>query len=127
MENPIGKVITNRLDEMEKTQDWLAEMVGVSNNAVTKWIRTGGISIKNLPGVAKHLNITTDRLLGIERRQEVNEFKRQLIYFYDGMTPDHREDLLDIASKFYIRDNPDDRTADPFKQAAEHTKKTISE
>jgi len=43
-----------------------------------------------------------------------NEFQRQLLYFFNGLTLEHREDLLAQAQAWYIRDNPGDRLANPF-------------
>jgi transcriptional regulator with XRE-family HTH domain len=57
-------VIKARLRELGKTQGWLAEEVGVSVNAVSKWTREGKVSRDKVPVVAKVLGITTDQLLG---------------------------------------------------------------
>jgi len=67
----IGKRIKGRLDELKagdpsKTQGWLAEEVGVSNNAVSKWIKTGKISRDSAILVAKALGLTLGHLLGEE-------------------------------------------------------------
>lgn len=59
----LGKVIKHRLAELGKTQGWLAERAGVSNNAVSKWIKTGKISRENAIVVAVHLKITVSDLL----------------------------------------------------------------
>ncbi|MDE2441083.1 MAG: helix-turn-helix domain-containing protein [Betaproteobacteria bacterium] len=48
---------------MGKTQAWLAEQVGVSDNAVSKWIRTGQISRENIPKVARLTGLYPDELL----------------------------------------------------------------
>jgi transcriptional regulator with XRE-family HTH domain len=65
-----GKRIGTRLREMEKTQGWLAELVGVSINAVSKWIKTGRISRENAMAVAPHLRMTLDELLGAAAGEE---------------------------------------------------------
>jgi plasmid maintenance system antidote protein VapI len=120
--NEIGRLIKSRLAELRQTQDWLAEKVGVSNNAVTKWVKSGKISRDNAIKVARALQISVDVLLGFEQRQPSNEFKRQLIYFYDGMTQEHREIVLNLANKLYSLDNPDDRLASPFPTKQEEQK-----
>jgi transcriptional regulator with XRE-family HTH domain len=63
MENPIGRKIAQRLRALNQTQGWLAEQAGVSNNAVTKWLKTGQISIDKAMKVALALEITLDELL----------------------------------------------------------------
>lgn len=60
----LGTTIKTRLKGMGKTQTWLADKVGVSNNAVSKWIKTGEISRENAVLVAGHLGMTVDELLG---------------------------------------------------------------
>lgn len=59
-----GKIIKDRLRELGKTQGWLAEAIGVSDNAASKWIRGGSISREKLQAVAKLLGLTVDQLLG---------------------------------------------------------------
>ena len=47
MASELGSFIIRRLDEEGHTQAWLAEQMGVSDNAVSKWIRSGKISRDN--------------------------------------------------------------------------------
>lgn len=63
MNKQVGKMIESRLGDLGRTQVWLANEVGVSNNAVTKWKQTGNIASENLVAVAKALQITVDELL----------------------------------------------------------------
>lgn len=63
MENEVGKRIKAALIRLGKTQAWLAEETGVSNNAVSKWVRTGQISRENIPKVARLLDIYPNELL----------------------------------------------------------------
>jgi transcriptional regulator with XRE-family HTH domain len=56
--NQIGQKIKAAIDSKGITQMALAEAVGVSNNAVTKWIKTGKISKANIPKIAKELDLT---------------------------------------------------------------------
>lgn len=53
---------------MAQTQVWLADELEVSNNAVSKWIRTGKISRENAVAAAKVLNMSVEQLLGEEPR-----------------------------------------------------------
>ena len=63
MENYTGDLIARRLAELDKTQEWLAEKVGVSINAVSKWTRTGRISRDNAKLAAKALGVSVGALL----------------------------------------------------------------
>lgn len=51
------------LDRLDKTQEWLAEQIGVSNNAVTKWKQSGGIGRENAKKVSALLGVSLDGLL----------------------------------------------------------------
>jgi plasmid maintenance system antidote protein VapI len=59
----LGKIIKARLRELGETQEWLAEQVSVSKNAVSKWVREGKISRENAIKVSQVLNLSADRLL----------------------------------------------------------------
>jgi transcriptional regulator with XRE-family HTH domain len=59
----IGKIIKGRVKELGKTQEWLAEQVGVSKAAVSKWVRDGKISRESAIKVSQVLEISADRLL----------------------------------------------------------------
>lgn len=48
---------------MRKTQGWLAEQTDVSDNAVSKWIKTGKISREKAVLVAQALSCSVDELL----------------------------------------------------------------
>lgn len=65
MVTDVGKAIQAALDRLGKTQAWLAEEAGVSNNAVSKWINLGKISAKNIPKAALILGIDPRQLLGV--------------------------------------------------------------
>jgi transcriptional regulator with XRE-family HTH domain len=61
--SPLGKIITRELNRMGETQAWLAEEVGVSENAVSKWIATGKISRENAKKVSPIIDVSLDQLL----------------------------------------------------------------
>jgi transcriptional regulator with XRE-family HTH domain len=61
--SPLGKTIKTRLKSLGHTQAWLAERVGVSENAVSKWIKSGEISRENIKPAADALGITVAQLL----------------------------------------------------------------
>jgi hypothetical protein len=47
MKSELGIYITNRKRDLKVTQDWIAEKMSVSSNAVSKWVKTGKISREN--------------------------------------------------------------------------------
>lgn len=63
VESRIGQLISQRLEEKGKIQRWLAEQVGVSDNAVSKWIKSGKVSKKNALKVSEFLEIPVAVLL----------------------------------------------------------------
>jgi len=114
MENSIGKYIKTRLKELKRTQGWLAEKVGVSNVAVTKWIKFGTVSRENAVIAAEVLQCSIDKLLGGDTLNVENEFERQLLMFFRGMNLDHKDDLLNIANNLYSLDVPHDKLSNPL-------------
>ncbi len=79
-----GELIARRLYEMDRTQEWLAEKVGVSINAVSKWTRTGKISRENAVLAAKALGVTVGELLQEQQENmkadKHDEKSLQLVY-----------------------------------------------
>jgi transcriptional regulator with XRE-family HTH domain len=71
--SPLGKTIKTRLKAMGHTQSWLAETVGVSENAVSKWIKTGEISRDNIKPTADALQISVAHLLDENPTPELDE------------------------------------------------------
>lgn len=57
MTSALGFDIKEALARKERTQSWLAEQLGVSDNAVSKWIKTGSISRANLIRLVKILDL----------------------------------------------------------------------
>lgn len=68
-----GIIISRRLAELERTQEWLAEKVGVSINAVSKWTKSGKMARTNVKPVAEALGITVGELLGEAAPEKVAE------------------------------------------------------
>ena len=61
---PIGKVIHNMRKERGATQEDLAQSVGVSAPAVSRWESSQAYpDISLLPSIARYFNTTIDRLL----------------------------------------------------------------
>lgn len=63
MVSKAGEAIRAALSRIGRTQGWLAEQAGVSDNAVSKWIKTGKIASANVPLVARLLGIEPSDLL----------------------------------------------------------------
>jgi transcriptional regulator with XRE-family HTH domain len=71
--SPIGKTIKAKLKSKGRTQAWLAEQVGVSENAVSKWIKTGEISRENIKPTADALEISVAQLLDQSPTPDMDE------------------------------------------------------
>lgn len=73
MDKSVGGVIKRALARLQKSQSWLAEQAGVSDNAVSKWIKTGQISRERIPHVARILAVYPTELLGTDAERSVRE------------------------------------------------------
>ncbi len=73
----IGSTIKKLRREQEMTQEQLAECLGITANAVSQWEcdRTAP-DISQLPILARILQVTTDRLLGIDFSKDEQEIQR---------------------------------------------------
>ncbi len=71
MEETLGKRIVQNRKRLGMTQDQLAERLGVTPQAVSKWENDQSCpDITMLPRLAEIFGITTDQLLGLEDRRE---------------------------------------------------------
>ncbi len=74
MEQTLGKRIIENRKRLGMTQDKLAEQLGVTAQAVSKWENDQSCpDITMLPRLAEIFGITTDQLLGIAAQQPVHE------------------------------------------------------
>ena len=88
MEQTLGKRISMHRKELGLKQDQLAEQIGVTAQAVSKWENDQSCpDITTLPRLARIFGITTDELLGIETPQLVHEA--------EIVTDTHRESETD--------------------------------
>ena len=70
----LGQKIKFYRKEMGFTQGELAEIIGVSVQAVSKWETDSGMpDISQIVPLAKALNISTDTLLGLNKDSELSE------------------------------------------------------
>lgn len=68
MVSKAGTAIKAALKNMGKTQGWLASEMDVSDNAVSKWVKTGQIARENIVRVARLLELSPDDLLPSDPR-----------------------------------------------------------
>lgn len=99
MVKTLGNEITGALERLGKTQGWLAESVGVSNTAVTKWIIEGQISRINAAKVARVLGISIDQLL--HGRQD--SLGQRMAEPIDALPPKSQQEILDFIRYKYER------------------------
>lgn len=86
MEETLGKRISANRKKLKLTQDQLAEQLGVTAQAVSKWENDQSCpDITILPQLADIFGISTDELLGRESQQ----------FVFEGKVVDEKETLLD--------------------------------
>jgi transcriptional regulator with XRE-family HTH domain len=115
--NEIGKTIKARLKELGKTQVWLAEAAGVSNTAVSNWIKKGTIARENAAAVADLLGITLDELI---KTAQLSGEQRELRSDLVAVDPIQRR-MLSLYSK------ADDRGKLEMLSALEEISKNIED
>ena len=73
----LGLRIKNRLEDIKETQTWLAGKLGLSNNAISKWV-SGDSEPKfsNLIDLAKHLKCSVGYLVGDFEDESISEVVR---------------------------------------------------
>ena len=66
-----GRKMAGLRNEKKMTQAELAEMLGVSTQAVSKWETGGGFpDVQTIPDIARALDTTTDYLFGRVKKQQ---------------------------------------------------------
>lgn len=84
MEKTLGKRIVYHRKRLNLTQDRMAELLGVTAQAVSKWENDQSCpDIAMLPRLAELFGISTDELLGMEHRQETVH-QAELVTEQDG-------------------------------------------
>lgn len=81
MDNKTGSFIAQRRKELGMTQRQLAEILGVTNKAVSKWETGQGLpDVAMLPELARVLGVTVDEVLdGKEAEKEVVSYEGSLL------------------------------------------------
>lgn len=103
MSKSIGQFIRDRLSAIGKTQSWLAEECGVSNNAVTKWIKTGKVSRENLLKILPLLKSKLEDIPSEAPAQPMNFFDQDRVPYLAKIKPAKKkraplDRLIEIAS-----------------------------
>lgn len=96
--SPLGKTIKAQLKKLGKSQSWLAEQCGVSEQAVSKWIKTGEIARENIKPAADALEISVAQLLDPQPTPELDErwhslppsVKQRVLALVDELTTKRR-------------------------------------
>lgn len=108
----IGNKIKAAIDAKGITQTALAEIIGVSNNAVTKWIRTGKVSKKNIPKVAHALGMSSTDFLDAQPDEDIaralrilKDPKLRALFFAAEPLKDYEIDFL-IQKSIEITEHP---------------------
>ena len=99
MEQTLGKRIAQYRKNMKLTQDQLAEQLGITAQAVSKWENDLSCpDITMLPRLAAIFGVTTDQLLGVEPQQEAVEAE-----VVDGSKGDLHVDIGSKNDKWEFR------------------------
>jgi len=77
----IGKIISELRKEKGVTQESLAEVVGVSSQAVSKWESGGSPDIEQLPAIANYFGVTIDSLFGKKSRNTHDEIVDEVVAY----------------------------------------------
>lgn len=136
--NPIKYAIETMMPRRGiKNPTHLAEASGVAQSIISRIMsgKHSTMEIQNAQKIATALGISIDQLTGIvplppleandetELYETFGEYTRQLLYFFNGMTIDHKDALLMMAQSFYKNDMPNDPISNPYpnkpKSAAE--------
>jgi len=103
----IGKIIKNLRRESGYTQEELAEIIGVTSQAVSKWESGAGLpDISQVVPLSRALNVNTDVLFGNNEEEEqkrLAEFYEQLTAVYSRLAnePDKRDEIQADAIALY--------------------------
>ena len=93
MDMTLGKRIMQHRKKLGLTQDKLAELLGVTAQAVSKWENDQSCpDITTLPRLAEIFHITTDALLGVEKAADESEqaVAEEAVPVLEGTVEDHR-------------------------------------
>ncbi|NCA68443.1 MAG: XRE family transcriptional regulator, partial [Clostridia bacterium] len=103
----VGERIKTRRKRKQLTQSQLAEIVGVSTQAISKWETGGGMpDISQIVPLSQALGMSTDELLGNQNRRKEYELKWQKILQQYG---EGSEELIEFVNEALL-EFPNDET-----------------
>jgi len=98
MENSFNSSLKRIRREKGITQEQLADKVGVSPQAVSKWELSSYPDPQLLPAIADHLGVTVDELFGRAPEKEMSVHARAMLELYDmGQSDDNVKRRLEYA------------------------------
>ena len=101
----IGKMIKFYRKENGLTQGELAEMIGVSTQAISKWETEAGMpDISQLVPLATILNVSTDKLLGLDHDrsdEEIISLREAIGHHPVYFSADEAKRIYDLARPFF--------------------------
>ena len=104
----IGAIIKKLRTENNVTQDLLANAIGVTPQAISRWEAEGGYpDIELLPAIADFFSVSTDELLGYklsEREQELADIKKEMERLSEVATIEERVAYARTAFTRYPND-----------------------
>lgn len=106
MEICIGRILTENRHKRGITQDELAEYIGVSKAAVSKWETSATYpDIKLLPHLAAYFNLTIDELMGYEPQMTKEQIRKLHNRLSEEFNSCPLEDVLgecrELVKKYY--------------------------
>lgn len=101
----VGEKIRTHRKIAALTQTELAELLGVSVQAVSKWETGAGMpDIGQIVPLAKILNVSTDRLLENDDSDEFASIRRQIRVRSDFWSGEEAEKAYELVEPFFLKD-----------------------
>ncbi|NLA72727.1 MAG: helix-turn-helix transcriptional regulator, partial [Clostridiales bacterium] len=93
----IGDTIKRLRREREMTQETLADFLGVSFQAISKWERGETYpDITALPSIASFFGVSVDTLLGVDRAKQEEKIQEYIDFYYKEWQTENYEKTLEV-------------------------------
>ena len=103
MQLNLGQKIRELRRRDGRTQETLAEAIGVTSQAVSRWEANGGYpDMDMIPSIANYFNISTDELLSYEKRNKDYSLPpklEKLIRTFNSLTESQQDLALSIINE----------------------------